>query len=168
MTTMINEKCLCYQTRAVSRLVTKFYDEYFKSSGLTPSQFHILCQLDKEDSIFINSLSVTLIMERTTLSKGLKLLNQKGLVEIAPSVEDNRRRMCVITTAGKEAITKCTPYWELAQKSVEALAQTYVGSPFRLSELLLDQFRDKMTQVINVLHIDDLTRNKEVKRKPKS
>jgi DNA-binding MarR family transcriptional regulator len=55
-------------------------------------------------------------MERTTLTRNLRPLEEQGLVSIAPEAR-HRSRMLTLTTAGKAALLKALPLWEKAQRS---------------------------------------------------
>ena len=65
----------------------------------------------------MNELAGFLVTDRTTLTRNLKPLERKGLVEIVPG-EDRRVRMVSITDAGRIAFERAKPLWAEAQAAM--------------------------------------------------
>jgi DNA-binding MarR family transcriptional regulator len=55
-------------------------------------------------------------MERTTLTRNLRPLEDKGYVFIAPEGR-HRSRVLTLTTSGQAALLEALPLWEKAQRS---------------------------------------------------
>jgi len=71
----------------------------------------------------ITQLAEQMVMDRTTLTRDLRLLEDRGLVEISPGT-DRRTRVVKITNAGRRTLAKALPLWEQAQSAVvEGLSQ---------------------------------------------
>ncbi|HCP73316.1 MAG TPA: MarR family transcriptional regulator, partial [Ktedonobacter sp.] len=68
-------------------------------------------------SISISDLAQQLVMDRTTLTRNLSLLERQGLAAIAKG-DDQRTRMVTLTNQGREALTKALPLWEQAQTRI--------------------------------------------------
>jgi len=60
--------------------VTQHYERHFRGSGLRATQFTILATLAQTGPVSISELSAKLGLERTTLSRKLRLLENKGWV----------------------------------------------------------------------------------------
>jgi DNA-binding MarR family transcriptional regulator len=56
-------------------------------------------------------------LDRTTLTRDLKLLERQGLVSIAEG-EDRRRRYIALTPEGRVMLLSAIPLWEQAQTRV--------------------------------------------------
>jgi DNA-binding MarR family transcriptional regulator len=59
-------------------------------------------------------------MDRTTVTRNLKLLEKKGLVNIEPG-KDQRERIVTLTDSGIKALVSALPYWEEAQHHVSEI-----------------------------------------------
>jgi len=108
--------CLCHNVRMASRIVSRAYDEALRPTGLRATQVAVLAAVAARGGLSIKSLADSLEMERTTLTRNLRPLEEQGLVAIAPEGH-HRSRMLTLTTAGKAALLKALPLWEKAQQS---------------------------------------------------
>src|SRR3954467_3783954 len=84
--------CNCLAIRQAARHVTQFYDQLFAPVGLRATQFAILGRLRRRGPMTINALAKLLVMDRTTLGRNILPLQRDGLIEIAASAADRRRR----------------------------------------------------------------------------
>ena len=109
--------CTCFNLRKATRVVTQFFDEQLKPSGLLITQFTILVAIAQAGSGTINDLADLLVMDRTTLTRNLKPLEREGFVAIQPG-EDRRIRVVSLTAKGRNALAVALPLWERAQTSV--------------------------------------------------
>ena len=109
--------CACANLRKASRAVTQLYDESLQPSGLRATQYTLLVALSLTGSISITDLAQKLVMDRTTLTRNLTLLEHQGLVTIAPGT-DQRTRLVTLTNQGLEAVAKSLPLWEQAQTRI--------------------------------------------------
>jgi DNA-binding MarR family transcriptional regulator len=116
--------CACLNFRKASRAITQFYDAALRPSGLRVTQYTPLVAVALAGSPTITQLAEKLVMDRTTLTRDLKLLERRGLVEIAPGADDRRTRVVRITEAGRQTLAEAVPLWEQAQHAViEGLSQ---------------------------------------------
>ena len=109
--------CPAFNIRAASRIITQLFDEILKPSGLQITQFAVLVGVHILDSPSISKLARGLVMDRTTLTRGLKPLENEGLIKITPG-NDKRTHFVKITPKGKIALQKTLPYWEKARMVV--------------------------------------------------
>ena len=110
------ETCLCHNVRMASRVVSRAYDEALRPTGLRATQIAVLAAVGARGALSIKSLADSLEMERTTLTRNLKPLEEQALVSISPEGR-HRSRTLTLTTAGKAALLKALPLWEKAQQS---------------------------------------------------
>jgi DNA-binding MarR family transcriptional regulator len=109
--------CPAFNIRAASRIITQLFDEILKPSGLQVTQFTVLIGIHILDSPSISKLAKGLIMDRTTITRGLKPLENEGLIKIV-SGDDKRTHFVKLTPKGKSALEKTLPYWEKARTVV--------------------------------------------------
>jgi len=109
--------CPAFNIRAASRIITQIFDDTLKPSGLQITQFAVLVGVHIMDVPSISTLAKGLVMDRTTLTRGLKPLENDGYIKII-SGDDKRTRFVKLTAKGKSAIDKTLPYWEKAREIV--------------------------------------------------
>jgi DNA-binding MarR family transcriptional regulator len=109
--------CACANLRKASRAVTQLYDESLQPTGLRATQYTLLVALSLTGSTSITYLAQQLVMDRTTLTRNLALLEHQGLVAIAKG-DDQRTRLVTLTNQGREAVVKALPLWEQAQTRI--------------------------------------------------
>ena len=73
--------CKCLRMRQASRITTQLYDRKLKPLKIKITQFSILSLLASGGEETVNSLSETLLMDRTTLSRGLDIFYKYKLIE---------------------------------------------------------------------------------------
>ena len=115
--------CACFQLRKATRLITQFYDEALRPSGLLSTQLPILVTLYLTGPAPISLLAKRLVTDRSALARNFKPLEKQGMIEIMPG-GDRRTRQVTLTPRGEEAVARATPLWEKAQSTiVETLGQ---------------------------------------------
>jgi DNA-binding MarR family transcriptional regulator len=135
--------CTCFNLRKASRVVTHFFDQELKPSGLLVTQFTILVAISVLSSGTINELAQSLVMDRTTLTRNLKPLAREGFIQIEPG-QDQRTRVVSLTHTGQVSLAKALPLWEQAQACiVEKLGQERLStllSHLNVTTTLVSQF----------------------------
>ncbi len=109
--------CACFNLRKAARAVTQLYDEVLAPSGLRGTQFSVLAVIAAAGPATMTDLADTLVMDRTTLTRNLKPLLGRGLVERGEG-EDRRQRPIAITPAGRDALGQALPLWQKAQARI--------------------------------------------------
>src|SRR5438445_10892879 len=97
--------CACSALRRASRAVTQHYERHFRGSGLRATQFTILATLAQAGPLSISELSAKLGLERTTLSRNLRLLENKRWVCAIAHCDQRIRRMELTPKGRKKAVT---------------------------------------------------------------
>jgi DNA-binding MarR family transcriptional regulator len=117
--------CICLNVRKAARQVARRYDEAFRPLGITSGQFSILAALLRNDPATLGGLADVLGMDRTTLNRNLKPLEEMHLVATVASPDDRRVRGLVLTAKGKDLLEAALPLWEATQQdSARRLAAT--------------------------------------------
>lgn len=111
--------CTCANLRRASRAVTQLYDVQMRDVGLTIAQFTLLQTLSLAGRITQRRLGRILVLDSTTLSRTLRLLEKKGWISRG-SGEDRRERQIELTSAGRSKFRAAVPLWNRAQKAVVA------------------------------------------------
>ena len=106
--------CVCFNLRRAARAVTQLYDAALEPSGLRATQFSLLVALHLAGPATISRLARALVTDRTTLTRNLKPLGKRGLVEIVAGA-DRRTRTVRLTGRGREALATALPRWRRVQ-----------------------------------------------------
>lgn len=114
----IGAVCVAYNLRKSSRLISKFYQQVISRSGLQGTQFPLLYAIRRYQPIFIGDLAKLLDLDRTTLSRNLKLLEKKGYITFGSEVSDSRFRSVELTEQGAMMLEKAMPLWQEAQERI--------------------------------------------------
>jgi DNA-binding MarR family transcriptional regulator len=117
----IAQQCLAKHLRWSSRIISNFYDQKMRHTGLHANQVTLLTVPYLAGAISINKMAEHLGLDRTTLVRNLQLIKDRGLVTIEPG-RDLRTRIVTLTPAGRETLIAALPLWEEAQrKALEML-----------------------------------------------
>jgi DNA-binding MarR family transcriptional regulator len=119
----------------VTRVMTQMYDDTLRPSGLRVTQFSILGCLSRLGVANITQLTALLIIDQTTLTRSLKLLEHADLIERVPQA-DARVKAVQLTAKGKQARKAAYPLWEQAQQRV--LRQIGAEAWVNIQNLLFD------------------------------
>ena len=111
--------CALAATRRTARLMTQFYDGFFSEAGIEAAQFALLMALDMAKDKGQAALGEMLRMDKTTLSRNLKVLREKGWVESVAG-EDARRRSVSLTAEGRLRLREAKPAWRRAGERFRA------------------------------------------------
>ena len=109
--------CKCFKMRKASRVVTQFYDKKLKPSGIRITQFTILTLIATSKDRTLISLADELLMDRTTLTRGLNILLKEGFIEQIKA-EDSRKKIMALTQKGHKILDKAIPLWLEAEHQI--------------------------------------------------
>lgn len=113
----VGRRCACHNLRRVTRAVTQLYDDFLRPTGLRVTQFSVLVALRNLDQTTVNRLADKLVVDRTTLTRNLRPLQDAGFVRLRPG-EDRRVREISLTPAGEEMLQTALPLWREAQNQM--------------------------------------------------
>ncbi len=106
--------CVGFNLRRAARAVSQFYDSTFQDSGLRATQFAMLVAIHTYGPLTINDLANGGVMDQTTVSRNVRVLQREGYVEMVPG-NDKRTRAVNITSKGKSVLRSAIPHWKTAQ-----------------------------------------------------
>ena len=111
--------CACATLRRAGRLVTRLYSEEM-GDVIEPAQFALLSALERVPGASQTGLGAALGLDKSTLSRNLRLLQRKGWLEPAIGGEDQRQRGFRLTESGSRVLAETTPAWRRAQARLRA------------------------------------------------
>ncbi|WP_415238396.1 MarR family winged helix-turn-helix transcriptional regulator [Seleniivibrio woodruffii] len=110
--------CNCVNIRRASQAVTEIYDGYLSESGLKIGQFSMLRHISYMEPVNVSRLAEKMRLDRTTLVRGLKILEKEGYVADT-SDAGTRSRSLKLTVEGHNVLAEAEPMWQAAQKHLE-------------------------------------------------
>jgi DNA-binding MarR family transcriptional regulator len=119
--------CASLNFRRTARAITRRYDTAMQDSGIRSTQFAILVGIAKTQPVSMGKLADVLIIDRTTLTRSLRLLQKERLVTISKRTT-MRQRLLEITPEGVAALARSLPLW----RAVHAQFVAEVGSDYWL------------------------------------
>lgn len=98
----MKEKTIDYVLRATWISIAKMYNEEASKEGSTMATGFALLSIDPEKGTPSTSLGPKMGMEATSLSRTLRTMEDKGLIERRKNPEDGRSVLIYLTDFGKE------------------------------------------------------------------
>lgn len=108
------ELCMNLSYRKAARVITQIYDRELADCGIKCTQFSILRATYFRKQTTNAELQTVLVLNQTTLSRGLKPLIRDGLIEVTPG-EDKRQKILSLTAKGKKLYSQAEKRWQDAQ-----------------------------------------------------
>ena len=108
---------MCFAVRRAARVITQHYDRHLRPAGLRVGQFTVLAVLSDGEPVPQHRVAKRLGMERTTVTRNLRPLLDKGYVEVRAG-DDARVRLITITARGRAAAAAALPLWRRAQRAI--------------------------------------------------
>jgi len=109
--------CNCLNIRRASQALTEVYDGYLKPSGLKVSQFSLLKHIKKLGPISVSNLALSMRLDRTTLVRNMKTIENKELIQDI-SIQGSRDRQLKLTDKGIEVLEIGELHWNEAQEYI--------------------------------------------------
>lgn len=133
---LLLENQLCFTIYACSREITKLYQPYLDSIGVTYSQYLVMLVLWERRQCTVKEIGEALFLDSGTLTPLLKRLQAAGLILRERSLQDERKVLISLTEQGwaLQNDAACIP-----SKMMEGTAMTG------------DEFVDLLAQFKNLL-----------------
>lgn len=112
--------CLCLAARNRAQRLTRLFDEKLRPFELTINQYSLLTALILGGPTTISDMAERLGVDRTTLTRNLALVSDRGLVTVNPG-EDGRERVVTLTPKGWAVAEAALPAWKAAQAEASAV-----------------------------------------------
>ena len=111
--------CLGVRVGRLQRLVARRFDQELRPLGLSLPQLEVLSALVLcAAPVKPSDLAGWLAVERSTMSRNLALLGQRGLVKASETSPAGRSLRVEITPAGSDALAEAEGAWNAAQHAV--------------------------------------------------
>ena len=94
------ENQLCFPFYAVSRLITRAYQDDLDALGITYPQYLVMMVLWENDGITVNEIAEKLILNTNTITPLLKRMEVMGLLQRTQSKTDQRKVIVSLTESG--------------------------------------------------------------------
>ncbi|MGF6774130.1 DNA-binding MarR family transcriptional regulator [Paraburkholderia sp. GAS199] len=127
-------ECYCTQFRRSANALTSVYDNALRPLGLKITQLTLLRGLDRLGSATYNEIATELSLDKTTISRNIKLLIDAGWVDVS-SDDDARYKLATLSPAGARVLKEAEPYWRAAQNQVEKELKKFLKGPAKIALL---------------------------------
>jgi DNA-binding MarR family transcriptional regulator len=114
--------------------LTHIYDAALATVGLKITQLTLLRGLDRLGSGTYNDIAEELCLDKTTISRNIKLLIDAGWVQVSVE-EDARYKVASLSPAGVRMLKDAEPHWRAAQSKVEKELKKYLKGPAKIALL---------------------------------
>ena len=129
--------CINLSYRKASRVISQIYDRELAEVGLKCTQFSILRAVRVLRQTTNMELQDQLVLEQTTLTRGLKPLIRDGYIKIEAGL-DKREKLLSLTTKGKDLYLKADKKWQLAQNAmIKKLGRKTTDQMLEMNESLV-------------------------------
>src|SRR5215471_586886 len=106
--------CPSSTVRRVARLITSLYDSELRPAGLRATGLTILVAITKAQPSAIGALANELLLDPTTMTRSLQVLQKQGLIAISPR-SSHRQRFVSLEPKGRRALIRAIPVWRRVQ-----------------------------------------------------
>jgi DNA-binding MarR family transcriptional regulator len=101
------------------------YDLAMQESGIRSTQFALLVGIAKLQPVTMSALAKVLMLDRSTLTRSLRLLEKERMIKISKRAA-MRQRFLKLTHSGEKALYRSLPLWRAAHaRFVEAVGGDY-------------------------------------------
>jgi DNA-binding MarR family transcriptional regulator len=121
--------CVCSRTRMLERVLSRLFDDSLAPLGVRSNQLTVLALLSAMQGLHAADVGRYLEMDKSTVSRGLALLRDRGwIAELGGPTRASRS--LVVTAEGRTLLQTTLPLWRsavdrardtLGEESVEAL-----------------------------------------------
>lgn len=118
---------LGWHARLSARLLTAELDKGLAASGLTSTQFGLMCLIASSPDDTVGGLAERAGLSQSTMSRNIDALSRSGLVEVATAIQDRRRRAMWLTEAGLRCLQGAMPLWRAAHAALAGQLHPELG-----------------------------------------
>lgn len=136
------ENQLCFPVYAASRLITREYQPFLDSLGITYPQYLVLMVLWENDGLPVNDIAKKLILNTNTITPLLKRMEHQGLINRKRSEKDERKVLVQLTENGKQMQVK-------ASQIPEGLVKRLSNSGLKVNDLI--KLKESLHSIITFL-----------------
>jgi DNA-binding MarR family transcriptional regulator len=117
----MGKECLLLRTRLIARVISGIYDEQLRSLKISSAQFALLLAIFQGQPATRADVGRRLRLDRSTLTRHLKVVLSEGWAEETRYGADGRSRPIVLTRTGTDLLNKAEPAWRAAQVQAKDL-----------------------------------------------
>lgn len=129
-------KCLVLNTIGAARALLRRNDARLKPFGVTVQQFALLAAIRLNPGAPVATLAQRVLLDRTSLTRNLDLLERKGLVRRTAGTIGNAR-LCELTRRGDTLLDRLLPEWQQARSQLlERLTDQDIATYLRVAKYL--------------------------------
>jgi DNA-binding MarR family transcriptional regulator len=100
-------------------VLTQLYDSRLRDVGIEAPQFALMMALDAHGPCSQGTLGRRHALDKTTISRNLKLLERNRWIESSVA-SDRRERQLVLTAEGRKRLAAAKPVWKKAQEQLRS------------------------------------------------
>ena len=112
-------ECMVLGTRKAARAITRLYNAKIRHIGLTSTQVSVLFAIDSSRHQSITDMADNLALERSSLTRNIKLLENRQLVE-KHGTGRGRSQIVSLTSEGDRLMKIAYTHWIDAQSQLRA------------------------------------------------
>lgn len=109
--------CASANLRRTERLITRHYDSYLERAGVTAVQLPMLAMIHSAPEATFRLLTEQLELDRSTLSRNLRLLQSLGLIDIGAPIGPKPGPIH-LTTKGRKVLRAAHTQWKRAHSDL--------------------------------------------------
>lgn len=109
--------CHCLNVRRAAHSITDYYNNILFPCNINLNQFSLLKNVKKMEPVNVSDLSVAMRLDRTTMVRNIKIMEEKGYVaDISP--DSARSRQLQLTDKGNSVLNESMILWNKAQDNI--------------------------------------------------
>jgi DNA-binding MarR family transcriptional regulator len=116
----IGSTCAASNLRRATRGMTALYDAALAPAQIKVTQLPLLVALGSAGDLPITALADAISLDRTTLTRNLRVLEERGLVRTMAAPDDARVRLASLTADGARVLSGALARWRDVQDAVAA------------------------------------------------
>jgi DNA-binding MarR family transcriptional regulator len=117
----IGSACLLMRIRLISRVITGIYDKHLRDLKISSAQFALLVAIYQAQPATRAEIGRQQHLDRSTLTRHLKVVLSEGWVEETRHGADGRSRPIVLTKLGSDLLHHAETAWRAAQVEAKDL-----------------------------------------------
>lgn len=106
--------------RRVTAYLNSRYGNVFTEHDITPVQFEILLFVEANTPCSVSAVAGFMLVDKSTSSRVLKGIQDKGLITMGLDTVDRRRRQVSLTPTGLNAVTLYKAAWLDVEQNVKS------------------------------------------------
>lgn len=108
------DQCALFDVHRLGRVMSALYNQHMRETGMTMAQFTLLRNIAAMAPAGITQIADAMLMERTSVTRLIEPLIQRGYLATEPG-EDRRVRNVIVTKEGLAAVKNSERAWKSAQ-----------------------------------------------------